>query len=1066
MPRCLRRPRSTWLAHQRREILPHSPRPAPREATSSCEEVLAVRLDGIVPLELRKLEEVGGAVDLVVILARVGELDVVLHARAVLDPHEVVVPAARLGNHVEAHEAVREEHLHLLVVRWEVAVRVGARVPVGPPPLVPARRELVRREATAPRGEARRDDDALLPVPVLVPLEDLGVHRHVLRRQLRHLVGLRVDPPQGLQVLQVVVLREGARQVHRRVVAPLGRHRNAPDLLHLGVVRGRHAVHVTRDLRPKVGDADELLEDVLGHDVRVPRLLDVVTVDVDVVHAEVEVGRGDRAHAPVRLGPEGRLLVRREGGDDELVPVHVGGLGGYGRELPGVLGLFLDLRDLLPLLRGRGDLRAQDDVADLALRQCAHVDVVLLGVIRQDEVLERDLDLDPLLVGEVRPHVVGLRDYALVGLEKHLGLLIVDVQRAQDENEAAEGGVGGDRLEPVVVDVEEYHLGLRRLENEVAELLDLEAGLEGQLQLAPLDDNVGEVEAVNLERVQHALAGHDDLLGLLLDGEGAHQRRHLLRGFPLGQLPEALLPGPHARVDDLEEQLPRARVEYEDRAVDGLGRQVAFECLVDRHAVHVGVVHEPDDLIGEELAVVLAAQVRLGGLGAVELQALADAFAQNVHGRVGLDDLGHCLAHEGLGAGEPVAEGTVEVVREVYADHAARGGGVDREIVRGVVEELGARVALDVMRVEVTPAQLHVQPILVGALLVVHVLAAVGHEAGLGDLPLVCGKKEDICAGGVHLIALARVDRLLLDRLDLERIQLLVEHLAEIHHDGLVHLLPEMRSHDLDQGDLERGDLAVHEDARQVQLDLETNVDVGAVDGRRPPQREAAVGDLVEPGALRVGELLVLHALLEPAGLLPEEALPSGEVGALEQRVLEDTLHAAQRLDDVSAVVVEVPELAVVALVRPPKGVDPRDLVLLEHRAHAPALVVRQGVAVLLEQRVNARDAPVPAVLEVLEREAPVLRLRLLPLERVLRPHALAVDELALPRLDVAVQVRDKLLLVVRHAAAEVGDPGVGLAGVAEVALRDEDVAHREHPQAADLLGSVEDHGREARGHL
>jgi len=66
---------------------------------------------------------------------------------------------------------------------------------------------------------------------------------------------------------------------------------------------------------------------------------------------------------------------------------------------------------------------------------------------------------------------------------------------------------------------------------------------------------------------------------------------------------------------------------------------------------------------------------------------------------------------------------------------------------------------------------------------------------------------------------------------------------------------------------------------------------------------------LVEPGSLCVGELLILHRLLEPARLLPEEALPGGEVGALEERVLEDALHAAERLDHVGTVVVEVPQL-------------------------------------------------------------------------------------------------------------------------------------------------------------
>ena len=58
-------------------------------------------------------------------------------------------------------------------------------------------------------------------------------------------------------------------------------------------------------------------------------------------------------------------------------------------------------------------------------------------------------------------------------------------------------------------------------------------------------------------------------------------------------------------MDDLEEELAGARVEDEDGAVDGLGGEVAFERLVDGDAVHVRVVHEPDDLVGEQLSVVL-----------------------------------------------------------------------------------------------------------------------------------------------------------------------------------------------------------------------------------------------------------------------------------------------------------------------------------------------------------------------------------------------------------------------------------------------------------------------------
>ena len=54
--------------------------------------------------------------------------------------------------------------------------------------------------------------------------------------------------------------------------------------------------------------------------------------------------------------------------------------------------------------------------------------------------------------------------------------------------------------------------------------------------------------------------------------------------------------------------------------------------------------------------------------------------------------------------------------------------------------------------------------------------------------------------------------------------------------------------------------------------------------------------------------------------------MKDAEVRALEQRVLEDALDAAEGLDHVRAVVVQIPELAVVPLVRPPARVG-RDVV-------------------------------------------------------------------------------------------------------------------------------------------
>lgn len=49
-------------------------------------------------------------------------------------------------------------------------------------------------------------------------------------------------------------------------------------------------------------------------------------------------------------------------------------------------------------------------------------------------------------------------------------------------------------------------------------------------------------------------------------------------------------------------------------------------------------------------------------------------------------------------------------------------------------------------------------------------------------------------------------------------------NLTEIHDDALMNLLPQVSSEDLNEGDLQCGNLAVHENARQVELHLETDI--------------------------------------------------------------------------------------------------------------------------------------------------------------------------------------------------------------------------------------------------
>jgi hypothetical protein len=54
-------------------------------------------------------------------------------------------------------------------------------------------------------------------------------------------------------------------------------------------------------------------------------------------------------------------------------------------------------------------------------------------------------------------------------------------------------------------------------------------------------------------------------------------------------------------------------------------------------------------------------------------------------------------------------------------------------------------------------------------------------------------------------------------------------HLTQVHNNRLVNFLPQVSSEYLNQRDLKCRNFTVHKYAGQIQLDLETNVDVGAI---------------------------------------------------------------------------------------------------------------------------------------------------------------------------------------------------------------------------------------------
>jgi len=134
-------------------------------------------------------------------------------------------------------------------------------------------------------------------------------------------------------------------------------------------------------------------------------------------------------------------------------------------------------------------------------------------------------------------------------------------------------------------------------------------------------------------------------------------------------------------------------------------------------------------------------------------------------------------------------------------------------------------------------------------------------------------------------------------------------------------LLPQVGTEDLDQTDLQGRDLSVHKDTSQIELDLETDVYVGTVDSRTPPEGKSTIRNLIQTGPLCVREFLISHRLFETGRLLPEQTLPGWEIGTLEKGMLQDAFNTTESGDDVDAVVVELPQFPIVALGRPPERV-------------------------------------------------------------------------------------------------------------------------------------------------
>lgn len=88
-----------------------------------------------------------------------------------------------------------------------------------------------------------------------------------------------------------------------------------------------------------------------------------------------------------------------------------------------------------------------------------------------------------------------------------------------------------------------------------------------------------------------------------------------------------------------------------------------------------------------------------------------------------------------------------------------------------------------------------------------------------------------------------------------------IEQGCQKRHEPFVNLLPEMSAKDLNKRNFKSRDFSVHKNARQIELNLEADVDIRSINCRTPPKGESSIWNLIEARALCVGELLVTHRL-------------------------------------------------------------------------------------------------------------------------------------------------------------------------------------------------------------
>merc|ERR1719359_230629 len=116
---------------------------------------------------------------------------------------------------------------------------------------------------------------------------------------MRLFIWLSMNPSQRLKVTQVLMIRKLRWQRHIGVGANLWHQDHASNFLHLWIVWWRDTIEICRNLGAKITDADERLEDVFWHHIRVASFTNILAVDIQVIGTEMEGSCTDCPDTPL-----------------------------------------------------------------------------------------------------------------------------------------------------------------------------------------------------------------------------------------------------------------------------------------------------------------------------------------------------------------------------------------------------------------------------------------------------------------------------------------------------------------------------------------------------------------------------------------------------------------------------------------------------------------------------------------------------------------------------------------------------------------------------------------------